>query len=133
MRDIQLMLRCLKEHYKLKTDKALADFLGVKAATLSNWVARMSIDYDLLYTKCEGIDANWLLTGKGKMFLEAGDGESYSKVNESQVEYVRSDIFKDKYIRTLEKQVEMLDFLKEDLQQKNEIIQGFLDGKITKM
>ena len=41
--------------------------MGIKPNTLSNWYSRNTIDYDLIITKCERIDANWLLTGKGEM------------------------------------------------------------------
>lgn len=47
------------------SDAGVARFLGISPATLSNWKARGSIDYDLVFSKCEGVDLNWLLTGRG--------------------------------------------------------------------
>lgn len=49
------------------SDAGLARFLGISPATLSNWKARGSIDYDLVFSKCEEINLDWLLTGQGNM------------------------------------------------------------------
>lgn len=65
--DKSLILKEIKKYYNFKTDGEFADFLGIKQNTLSNWASRNSIDYDRIITKCEEIDANWLLTGKGSM------------------------------------------------------------------
>lgn len=61
MRDKALILNKIKEYYNFNTDIELADFLGVNKSTLSNWYKRNSIDYDLVFSKCEQIDKNWLL------------------------------------------------------------------------
>ncbi|WP_300979028.1 helix-turn-helix domain-containing protein [Flavobacterium sp.] len=71
--DKSLILKEIKKHYNFKTDGEFADFLGIKQNTLSNWATRNSIDYDRIITKCEDIDANWLLTGKGDMLKKEKD------------------------------------------------------------
>lgn len=48
-----------------KKDVELANFLGISRSTLSNWVARNSIDFPLLLGRLSQVDYNWLLTGKG--------------------------------------------------------------------
>lgn len=48
-----------------KTDSQLAAFLGVSRSTLSNWLARNSIDFPLLLSRFNEVDYNWLLTGNG--------------------------------------------------------------------
>lgn len=48
-----------------KTDTQLAKFLGISRSTLSNWVARNSIDFPLLLSHFTEVDYNWLLSGKG--------------------------------------------------------------------
>ncbi len=53
-------------HYQLKGKAELASFLGITPQAVSNWYSRETIDYDLIFTKCEGVDLNWLLTGKGR-------------------------------------------------------------------
>ena len=46
---------------------AFAKFLGVAPSTISTWIARDTFDYDTLFAKCEELNAEWLLTGKGEM------------------------------------------------------------------
>ncbi len=48
-----------------KKDVELANYLGISRSTLSNWVARNSIDFALLLGRLSQVDYNWLLTGKG--------------------------------------------------------------------
>ncbi|WP_303208705.1 LexA family transcriptional regulator [Bacteroides oleiciplenus] len=55
-----------KRVLNFKTDADLAGYLGVSRSTLSNWVARNSIDFPLLLSKLKDVDYNWLLLGKGK-------------------------------------------------------------------
>lgn len=63
----ELILNKLKEFLGFKTNIEFAKFLGIAPTTLSSWYARGTIDYNLIYAKCEYIDANWLLTGQGDM------------------------------------------------------------------
>lgn len=63
-----LMLNQLQEYYKMPKDANFAAFLGIKPQTLHNWKARNTFNADLLYTKCVGINPEWLLTFKGEPF-----------------------------------------------------------------
>mgnify|MGYP002231176741 FL=1 len=54
-----------KRVLNFKTDADLAAYLGVSRPTLSNWIARNSIDFPLLLSKMKDVDYNWLLVGKG--------------------------------------------------------------------
>lgn len=65
--DKSLIINQIKLHLGIKTDSEFAEFLGVKQPTISTWRKRNTIDYDLIITKCNDIDANWLLTGEGEM------------------------------------------------------------------
>ena len=65
--DKALILNEIKLYLGFERDTDFAEFLGIKQNTLSNWKARNSIDYDLIISKCEEINANWLLTGQGPM------------------------------------------------------------------
>lgn len=69
-KDNTLILNELKNAFNFKSNVEFAEYLGIKPQTISNWYARNTIDYELIYTKCVGLDANWLLTGKGNMFIE---------------------------------------------------------------
>lgn len=54
-----------------KGNKAqFANMLGVSSQTVSAWVARNTFDAELIYTKCSGVSADWLLTGEGEMIKE---------------------------------------------------------------
>ncbi len=57
----------LKYALKIDTDSELANELGIKRATLSNWRSRNSIDLPLLFSICESINLDWLITGRGEM------------------------------------------------------------------
>lgn len=63
------VLNRLKEALSVGTDKELADLLGVKKATLSNWRNRNSIDFPLVFSFCEHVNIDWLITGRGNPSL----------------------------------------------------------------
>lgn len=53
----------IKEFYNLEKKIDLANFLDIPANTLSNWYTRNTFDLDVVYTKCVGMDFNWLFNG----------------------------------------------------------------------
>lgn len=59
------ILHRIKEALGLSTDKELADFLGINKSTLANWVKRNSIDWELVFSKCEQFNLNWIINGEG--------------------------------------------------------------------
>lgn len=61
--DKSAVLDRIKEYYSLRGNADLARFLGVAPNTITNWYNRLTFDIDAIYTKCEGVDFNWLLTG----------------------------------------------------------------------
>jgi len=61
--DKTLILNRIKSHYGFKSDAEFARFLGIKPNSLSNWYTRNTIDYDLVFSKCEDINLEWLLSG----------------------------------------------------------------------
>ena len=65
MFDVTDIVRRAKLALDLKKDNELAQYLGVSRSTLSNWMARNSIDFGLLLSRLPDVDYNWLLTGKG--------------------------------------------------------------------
>jgi len=68
-----------------------ARMVGVKPQTINTWEDRNSFDTDLLYSKCEGVSGDWLLSGEGEM------------MKSSRIEYIESDD-----ITKLKKEVERL-------------------------
>lgn len=69
--DRVLILKQIKEFKNFKTDGEFADFLGITPQVLSNWKSRNTFDVELLYTKCEFINPEWLLTGRGEMLKDS--------------------------------------------------------------
>lgn len=63
--NVEDIIRRIREVKAFKSDREVADFLGVSKATVSNWMARNSIDFPLVINKLDGVDLNWLLTGRG--------------------------------------------------------------------
>lgn len=70
----------LKIGLELSSDNALADTLGVSKTTLSNWKSRNSLDFPLVFSLCEHISLEWLLTGKGNMLKEEEKEEASAPV-----------------------------------------------------
>ena len=85
--DKRLIINELKNYLNIKTDSEFAKFLGLKQNTISSWKSRNSLDYDLIISKCDQINANWLLTGEGEMLkskVSNNNLESEAKLEEIQ-------------------------------------------------
>jgi repressor LexA len=67
--DKSLIINRIKEYKNFKSDRDLSEFLGITPQSLSTWKSRNSIDFELIFAKCEDVNKNWLLTGKGEMLL----------------------------------------------------------------
>ncbi|NDW10484.1 S24 family peptidase [Dysgonomonas sp. 520] len=65
--DKRQILKEIKKHYNFSTDAEFARFLEVKPQVLSNWYARNTFDYDILYTKCVDVNPGWFFSGEGEM------------------------------------------------------------------
>lgn len=89
--DKSLIINEIKNHLQYKTDTELAEFLGVKQPTISTWRKRNTIDYELIIAKCNDIDANWLITGKGKMLKKETINKSNFSVNETSLIYNKTE------------------------------------------
>lgn len=77
--DKSAVLDRIKEYYSLRGNADLARFLGVAPNTITNWYNRLTFDIDAIYTKCKGVDFNWLLTGRGSMLKSEGSAPMGSK------------------------------------------------------
>lgn len=73
----------LKEMCEIQSDTALADMLGISKATISNWRARNSIDYGLIFSKCEHLDVNNLLRGEPSIVQNNESGHNINGKNVS--------------------------------------------------
>lgn len=63
-------LEAIIEHYNEGKPSLFAKSIGVAPSTISSWLARDTMDYDLLFAKCENISSEWLLTGQGPMLKQ---------------------------------------------------------------
>lgn len=61
------ILKALINHYAGGNKSQFAKKIGVKPQTINTWDTRGTFDLELIYSKCECISAEWLLTGNGTM------------------------------------------------------------------
>lgn len=64
---IFFIIERLKAYFQIVTDIELSKILEVKPNTISTWRNRNTIDWELIFAKCDNINLNWLLTGEGPM------------------------------------------------------------------
>lgn len=64
---INFIIEKLCVYYQVVRKKDLAEKLGINPSVLSNWNTRNTIDWDLIFTKCEDINLNWLIYDEGEM------------------------------------------------------------------
>ena len=59
------ILERLKKILSIESDQELAAALGVSKAAISNWKRRKTIEYERVFSVCEHVSLDWLLTGEG--------------------------------------------------------------------
>lgn len=67
LRNISNILQSIKDYKGIKTNTALAEYLGVSKSALSNWIARETIDESLIVSKIPEIRMEFLRTGEFPM------------------------------------------------------------------
>ena len=108
----KLILKKIMSHLNIHKDYLFADFLGISQSTLANWFKRDVINYELIISKCDFLDANWLLTGKGSMLKSSAPDSAV--VNEPETPYTTNttaklDDAQEKIIVLQEKLIEARD------------------------
>ena len=98
--DKTLILNKIKTYLKIEKNTDFAEFLEIKPTTLAMWYKRNTFDIELLFKKCEFIDANWLLTGQGEMLKNAPIPEPAPQESHAGA---------DRYTASLEKQIVLLE------------------------
>lgn len=64
-RDIlETLINCYCEGVQAR----FAGMIGIKPATLSNWIKRNTFDYDVVYAGCPDLSGDYLLSGEGEIF-----------------------------------------------------------------
>lgn len=105
--DKRLIIKELIDHYSNGKSADFAKKLGIKPQTISSWIARNTFDIELLFAKCEDLNANWLLSGDGPMLRSIGTDPP---PNQSEVIKLLREKIDDqqKIIQLLEEKVEVL-------------------------
>ncbi len=112
--DKSLILSKIKEYLGIRTDKDFADFLGIKPTALAMWYKRNTFDIETIFKKCEGISAEWLLTGEGSM-LRTQENASIVNTGGKNVNIQGSE-----NTRVEEQSTDLLEIIKEQSKQINE-------------
>lgn len=108
-----LILNTLQSFYKFNKDSDFAKFLDIKPSVLSNWKARNTFDIEILYTKCELINPEFLITGKGEI----------ERINVNQVsEPSEFYIVENKLLVAHKKTIEVLETVVTDLRNDKELL-----------
>jgi hypothetical protein len=71
------MIERLIEYYSDGIKAKFAQKLGLKPQTINGWIIRNTFDAELIFSKCEGVSSEWLLTGRGDMLRDAGSHISH--------------------------------------------------------
>lgn len=116
--DKSLILNRIKKAYNLAGNSELARFLGVAPNTITNWYNRNSIDYDLIFPKCETLNIEWLLTGNGEMIKTTNQ-----TIEKPETIYVSKSQREKDLELTIKVQQELIDSLKNRLRQYEEGVQ----------
>lgn len=65
--DKVLMLEQLINHYTDGNKSKFANMLDIKPQTINTWLTRKTFDAELIYSKCDNVSGDWLLSGDGDM------------------------------------------------------------------
>lgn len=79
------ILELLIEQFCKGNKAQFASKIGVKPQTINTWINRNTFDIDLIYSKCELVSADWLLTGKGEMLKSDSDIHNDSGIYKNNV------------------------------------------------
>lgn len=60
----------LINYYSNGNKTAFAKKLGISPQTINSWIIRNSYNVDLIYSKCNEVSSDWLLTGNGNMLRD---------------------------------------------------------------
>ena len=61
------MIECLVNYFTDGNQRKFAKHLGITPQQLNNWIRRNTYNPELIYQKCTGVSAEWLLSGEGEM------------------------------------------------------------------
>ena len=71
------MLEMLINRFTDGNKAKFAAMLGIKPQTLGMWFVRNSLDAELIYSKCDGVSADWLLSGGQGEMMKSSHSVNY--------------------------------------------------------
>lgn len=81
----QDILESLINYYSGGNKSKFANMIGVRPQTINTWLLRGTFDIELIYSKCEHLSGDWLLSGEGDMLRSShtaiANGDSSVAVN----------------------------------------------------
>ena len=78
------MIESLVMHYCDGNKAKFAKMLGIQPQTINGWIVRNTFDPELIYSKCEGVSGDWLLSGEGDMIKPSGLSSVHSQSHDSE-------------------------------------------------
>lgn len=90
--DKAAMLEQLLNHYADGNKSKFASMLGIKPQTINTWIARNTFDAELIYSKCDGVSGDWLLSGDGEMIkgITRFENVNSESINKEMLELCKS-------------------------------------------
>ena len=79
------MILDLIDYYSNGSKTLFSKKLGVTPQTISSWISRNTFDKELIFAKCENINAEWLLTGEGYLLKSEEEALKDNKKAEKEV------------------------------------------------
>ena len=60
-------LEALIYYYSEGNKSMFGRLIGLQPSSITNWIRRDTLDFELIYSKCADLNPHWLLTGEGEM------------------------------------------------------------------
>lgn len=77
------MLNRLIDHFSNGNKSHFANIIGVKPQTINTWIARDSMNKELVFAKCDGVSPSWLMSGEGDMLIQDSEKAEEPSVDSS--------------------------------------------------
>lgn len=120
------IIKELGSYKNLRSNRALAEFLGINEQNIANWIKRGSLNIGVILSKMPEISPEWLKTGEGPM-LKA-EGITIGTVNDFSRQHAGHDINNGPVISQDPQKVAALEaeneHLKQTIEQQERLIQS---------
>lgn len=80
------MLEALISYYSSGNKAQFARRLDVRPQTINTWISRGTFDAELIYSKCDDVSGDWLLSGDGEMLRAARIADNRTESERKLVE-----------------------------------------------